>query len=99
MFITLPITFLCQNVDSLRKAQEEVDNVLDGRSPKYEHIKQLKYITRCINESMRLYPHPPVCCITSNIHFTLSINFFNHVLTFNQAVVVHYFDVLSVFRF
>lgn len=42
------------------KAQEEVDRVLQGRSPSYEDIKDLKFLTRCINESMRLYPHPPV---------------------------------------
>lgn len=42
------------------KAQEEVDRVLQGRPPSFEDIKNLKYVTRCINESMRLYPHPPV---------------------------------------
>nr|GEY56743.1 carotene epsilon-monooxygenase, chloroplastic [Tanacetum cinerariifolium] len=31
-----------------------------SRPPTYEDIKNLKFITRCINESMRLYPHPPV---------------------------------------
>lgn len=42
------------------KAQEEVDRVLQGRPPTYADIKNLKFLTRCINESMRLYPHPPV---------------------------------------
>lgn len=45
------------------KAQEEVDRVLQGRPPTYDDIKDLKYLTRCINESLRLYPHPPVGCI------------------------------------
>lgn len=44
------------------KAQEEVDRVLQGRPPSFEDIKDLKFVTRCINESMRLYPHPPVGC-------------------------------------
>ncbi|XP_050228809.1 carotene epsilon-monooxygenase, chloroplastic isoform X2 [Mercurialis annua] len=44
----------------LSKAQEEVDQVLQGRHPSYEDIKNLKYLMRCINESLRLYPHPPV---------------------------------------
>ncbi|KVH99942.1 cytochrome P450 [Cynara cardunculus var. scolymus] len=49
-----------EDPSSLMKAQEEVDRVLQGRRPTYEDIKNLKFLTRCINESMRLYPHPPV---------------------------------------
>ncbi|KAI3826160.1 hypothetical protein L1987_00205 [Smallanthus sonchifolius] len=49
-----------EDPSSLAKAQEEVDRVLQGRPPTYEDIKNLKFVTRCINESMRLYPHPPV---------------------------------------
>ncbi|KAG2630789.1 hypothetical protein PVAP13_3KG547800 [Panicum virgatum] len=45
---------------ALRRAQDEVDHVLQGRLPSYEDVKELKYLTRCINESMRLYPHPPI---------------------------------------
>lgn len=44
----------------MAKAQEEVDKVLQGRRPAYEDIKDLKFLTRCIIESLRLYPHPPV---------------------------------------
>ncbi|CAK9157706.1 unnamed protein product [Ilex paraguariensis] len=51
---------LSKDPSSLMKAQEEVDRVLQGRSPTFEDIKNLKFLTRCINESMRLYPHPPV---------------------------------------
>lgn len=51
-----------QDPSSLRKAQEEVDKVLGGRNPTYEDIKNLKFLTRCIIESLRLYPHPPVGC-------------------------------------
>lgn len=61
-FVFLLYTFI-QNPSSLVKAQEEVDRVLQGRRPTYDDIKDLKYLTRCINESMRLYPHPPVGCI------------------------------------
>lgn len=49
-----------QDSSSLAKAQEEVDRVLQGRRPSYEDIKGLKFLTRCIMESLRLYPHPPV---------------------------------------
>ncbi|XP_059295327.1 carotene epsilon-monooxygenase, chloroplastic-like [Lycium ferocissimum] len=51
---------LMQDPSSLKKAHEEVDRVLGGRSPTYEDMKNLKYLTRCITESLRLYPHLPV---------------------------------------
>jgi hypothetical protein len=54
-----------QDSSSLVKAQEEVDRVLQGRPPAYEDIKDLKFLTCCIIESLRLYPHPPVGCILS----------------------------------
>lgn len=54
------IIFLMQNSHSLVKAQEEVDTVLQGRRPSYDDIKNLKFLTRCIMESLRLFPHPPV---------------------------------------
>lgn len=58
--LTWTTYLLSQNPHALAKAQEEVDRVLQGRKPKFSDIKELKYLTRCINESMRLYPHPPV---------------------------------------
>ncbi|MED6111115.1 hypothetical protein PIB30_049558 [Stylosanthes scabra] len=42
------------------KLQEEVDSVLGDRFPTIEDMKKLRYTTRVINESMRLYPQPPV---------------------------------------
>jgi carotene epsilon-monooxygenase len=41
--------------------QEEVDRVLgDSSKPSLEQYRELQYTLRCVNESMRLYPHPPV---------------------------------------
>ena len=41
--------------------QAEVDAVLGSRlSPTMADYGQLRYVMRCVNESMRLYPHPPV---------------------------------------
>ena len=60
MFLLL--NYILQDSGSLMKAQEEVDRILQGRPPSFEDIKDLKFLTRCINESMRLYPHPPVGC-------------------------------------
>ncbi|KAJ4705064.1 Cytochrome P450 [Melia azedarach] len=58
--LTWTLYLLSKDSDSLMKAQDEVDRVLQGRPPSFEDIKDLKFLTRCINESMRLYPHPPV---------------------------------------
>ncbi|KAM7262778.1 hypothetical protein ACFE04_000461 [Oxalis oulophora] len=58
--LTWTLYLLSKDSSSLRKAQEEVDRVLQGRSPTYEDIKALKFLNRCIIESLRLYPHPPV---------------------------------------
>lgn len=58
--LTWTLYLLSKDSNSLMKAQEEVDRVLQGRSPSFEDTKDLKFLTRCINESMRLYPHPPV---------------------------------------
>ncbi|XP_022746498.1 carotene epsilon-monooxygenase, chloroplastic [Durio zibethinus] len=58
--LTWTLYLLSKDSSSLLKAQQEVDRVLEGRPPAYEDIKDLKFLTRCITESLRLYPHPPV---------------------------------------
>ncbi|XP_020248052.1 carotene epsilon-monooxygenase, chloroplastic isoform X4 [Asparagus officinalis] len=58
--LTWTLYLLSKNPSALVRAQQEVDNVLHGRLPRYEDVKELKYLMRCIQESMRLYPHPPV---------------------------------------
>jgi carotene epsilon-monooxygenase len=41
--------------------QAEVEAVLGSRlAPTMADYGQLRYVMRCVNESMRLYPHPPV---------------------------------------
>ncbi|KAK3239224.1 cytochrome P450 protein, variant 2 [Cymbomonas tetramitiformis] len=59
--LTWTLYLLAKNPEKMALAQQEVDRVLEGRdSPSYEDVKDLPYCMRCINESMRLYPHPPV---------------------------------------
>ncbi|OIW01576.1 hypothetical protein TanjilG_21156 [Lupinus angustifolius] len=58
--LTWTLYLLSKDSSALAKAQEEVDRVLQGRRPAYEDIKDLKFLTCCIMESLRLYPHPPV---------------------------------------
>lgn len=58
--LTWTLYLLSKDTHSLVKAREEVDMVLQGRRPSYDDIKDLKFLTRCIMESLRLFPHPPV---------------------------------------
>lgn len=45
----------------LLQAQAEIDAVMGDRAmPSLEDYGNLKYVMRCLCESMRLYPHPPV---------------------------------------
>ncbi|KAL6768475.1 CYP97C3 [Auxenochlorella protothecoides x Auxenochlorella symbiontica] len=59
--LTWTLHLLVQNPDTLARAQEEIDRVL-GASPHPDlaQYQQLRYLQRCVAESMRLYPHPPV---------------------------------------
>ena len=59
--LTWTIYLLLQNPECLRVAREEVDSVLGQRKvPQYSDLADMPYTLRCISESMRLYPHPPV---------------------------------------
>ena len=56
--VAFPLTLPCA---AARQAQAEIDRVLDGRPlPALGDVAALGYVMRCVNESMRLYPHPPV---------------------------------------
>ncbi|KAL9242496.1 hypothetical protein vseg_016488 [Gypsophila vaccaria] len=69
--LTWTAYLLSKDPSSLLKAQEEVDRVLQGRAPSYEDTKELKFVTRCIIESLRLYPHPPVLLRRAQVVDTL----------------------------
>ncbi|KAL8140558.1 hypothetical protein V2J09_006579 [Rumex salicifolius] len=58
--LTWTAYLLSKHPASLMKAQEEVDRILQGRPPTFEDTRNLKFVTRCLIESLRLYPHPPV---------------------------------------
>lgn len=47
---------LSQHATIEEKLQEELDRVLDGRTPEYSDLPSLVYTERIIKESMRLYP-------------------------------------------
>lgn len=66
--LTWTLHLLMQNPETMKLAVEEVDAALGidnetGQATKpftAATLPQLRYLMRCINESMRLYPHPPV---------------------------------------
>ncbi|KAK9160165.1 hypothetical protein Syun_006506 [Stephania yunnanensis] len=58
--LTWTFYLLSKEPSIMAKLQEEVDSVLGDRFPTIEDMKKLKYTTRVINESLRLYPQPPV---------------------------------------
>ncbi len=47
---------LCQHPESYQKVQQEVDRVLQGRTPTYADLAQLPYCLQVFKEAMRLYP-------------------------------------------
>lgn len=58
--LTWTFYLLSKEPSTMLKLQNEVDSVLGDRIPTIEDMKKLKYTTRVINESLRLYPQPPV---------------------------------------
>lgn len=47
---------LCQHPDIYEQVQQEVDGVLQGRTPTYADLAHLPYCLQVFKESMRLYP-------------------------------------------
>ena len=47
---------LCQHPEIYQRIQEEVDSVLQGRTPTYDDLARLPYCLQVFKEAMRLYP-------------------------------------------
>ena len=58
--LTWTLYCLTAHPDVAARVQAEVDAVLGDATPTLETIGRLAFTTRVINESMRLYPQPPV---------------------------------------
>uniref|UniRef100_A0ACD5V8Z0 Uncharacterized protein n=2 Tax=Avena sativa TaxID=4498 RepID=A0ACD5V8Z0_AVESA len=58
--LTWSIFLLAQNPTKMRKAQAEIDAVLNNGAITADKLKKLEYIRLIIVESLRLYPQPPL---------------------------------------
>ncbi|XP_003570274.1 cytochrome P450 97B2, chloroplastic isoform X1 [Brachypodium distachyon] len=58
--LTWSVFLLAQNPTKMRKAQAEIDSVLDNGPITSDKLKKLEYIRLIIVESLRLYPQPPL---------------------------------------
>ncbi|CAM0946589.1 unnamed protein product [Alopecurus aequalis] len=58
--LTWSIFLLAQNPTKMRKAQTEIDAVLNDGAITADKLKKLEYIRLIIVEALRLYPQPPL---------------------------------------
>lgn len=49
--------FMCNNPETMRKAQQEVDDIVGNRVLQYDMLRNLKYLDACMKEALRLQ-HP-----------------------------------------
>lgn len=57
--LSFALYFLLKHPDVLKRAYEEVDQVITGDAPNYEEVLKLTYIRMILNESLRLWPTAP----------------------------------------
>ena len=60
--LSFTMYYLLNNPEVLAKAYDEVDSVLGGdlsSAPTYEQVKQLRYVSQVLKESLRLWPSVP----------------------------------------
>jgi len=65
--ITWTWYLLCQHPHVYRKVQQEVESVLQGRSPTYDDLARLPYCLQVFKETMRLYP-PAASILREALH-------------------------------
>ncbi|PGL56214.1 bifunctional cytochrome P450/NADPH--P450 reductase [Bacillus cereus] len=63
--LAFALYFLVKNRHILHKAEEEATRVLVDPVPTYRQVKQLKYISMVLNETLRLWPTAPAFSLYS----------------------------------
>ncbi len=69
--LSFAVHFLLQNPDVLARAKAEVDRVLGGDAPRFEHLQQLTYIDQVLRETLRLWPTAPAFALQPKAPTTL----------------------------
>jgi unspecific monooxygenase len=60
--LSFTLYYLARNRDALRRAQEETDEILGpdrNAEPTYDQVARFRYIRRCLDEALRLWPTAP----------------------------------------
>lgn len=57
--LSFTIHELLKHPEVLQQAQDEVDNVLGERAPRFEDLRKLTYLDQVLKESLRLWPTAP----------------------------------------
>ncbi|WRP07690.1 bifunctional cytochrome P450/NADPH--P450 reductase [Rossellomorea aquimaris] len=70
--LSFTIYFLMNNPEKLKKAQQEVDEVLGDDVPDYKRVKKLKYVRMVLNEALRLWPTAPAFSVYAKEDTTLN---------------------------
>ncbi|MGP4076132.1 bifunctional cytochrome P450/NADPH--P450 reductase [Halobacillus sp. K22] len=73
--LSFAIHYLLKNPEKLKKAQEEVDEVLGEDIPSYKQVKKLKYVRMILNEALRLWPTAPAFSVYAKENTTLAGEF------------------------
>jgi cytochrome P450 len=60
ILLTWTFYLLSQHPDVETKLVEEIDTVLQGKAPTWESLKQLTYLHKVLEETLRLYPSVPI---------------------------------------
>ncbi len=70
--LSFALYFLLKHPDVLKKANAELDEVVQGVVPTYQDVLQLKYIRMILNESLRLWPTAPAYALYAKTNTTLN---------------------------
>lgn len=70
--LSFAIYYLMNNPEKLKKAQQEVDEVLGDDVPDYKQVKKLKYVRMVLNEALRLWPTAPAFSVYAKEDTTLN---------------------------
>ncbi|MGG1631716.1 bifunctional cytochrome P450/NADPH--P450 reductase [Rossellomorea sp. NRS-1567] len=73
--LSFAIYYLMNNPEKLKKAQQEVDEVLGDDVPDYKQVKKLKYVRMVLNEALRLWPTAPAFSVYAKEDTTLNAKY------------------------